>query len=158
MTDSNPLIVLSLSPIPISLERTDDHYYIKYSLQHHDEFVTWWRNTEWFLNHNNATKPYGVPSFNKKAKISPVWKDFTEVAHYENGQTKILCNRCNMLMEHPNYNNGGGTSGLGSHVKTTRCKQQYATRTGRGQLTLVDSINTGNVSRDLNVLICEFIL
>jgi hypothetical protein len=94
--------------------------YILYDEEQKDAFMEWWEGTSWMLTAANKSN-IKMPSWGS-SKVSPVWLHFSEVAHKNTGEPKVLCMVCQHLLAHPSIKNTG-TSTMQSHVNSKNCRK-----------------------------------
>jgi hypothetical protein len=110
--DTTPVVPSSLTRVGPNRKKA----YVLYSNMEHNEWVEWWLQTE----------------FGKKSKINwdsdrqGVWAYFHQVAHGLDGAPKVMCKRCEKILEHPHTpitGNKGyhGTSTMAKHLKSAAC-------------------------------------
>lgn len=117
--------------IPSALKRVGPDRrknYVLYDRIMHTEWVDWWIETDcgkiskirWDASHSAES-----------------WQHFDQVAESSNGQPKVMCKRCGLILEHPSSTrtpsgtNRHGTSTLLKHLRTATC-QQRARNTQQG--------------------------
>jgi hypothetical protein len=110
--------------IPSSLKRVGPDRrknYVLYDRTMHSEWVDWWLETgcgkiskiRWDANHQAES-----------------WQHFDQVADSSDGQPKVMCKRCGLILEHPSSTrtpggtNRHGTSTLIKHLRTTAYQQR----------------------------------
>lgn len=96
--------------------------YVLYDMTRHTEWVDWWLQTD-----------YGAKSKISwdSAHLSNAWRDFVQVAHSADGAAKIMCKRCNKILEHPHTTRimadgrvtRHGTSTMVRHSGTKGCQR-----------------------------------
>ncbi|KAJ5809030.1 uncharacterized protein N7503_001248 [Penicillium pulvis] len=95
--------------------------YAIWSQINHNSFLKWWKTT---LNGLKDIKP----SLNwAKHGNSMIWSHIEQIAEVQTGLPKVRCIACNMLFNHPNWSNSGGsingTSTIRRHVEKA-CKSR----------------------------------
>jgi hypothetical protein len=106
--------------IPASLERTGSgpkKPYVLYSNMTKKDFVEWWLQTQF------GTQQHSKKKFRWDARqLSDVWKSFDQVAHYQTGEPKVICQRCGRILEHPQQSLNGTTS-MKRHLEGGLCQK-----------------------------------
>jgi len=116
-----------------------------FAMFHHSTrvpFIAWFHTTAWYKDQPHSQ----VPLFTSYPKASLLWETFDEIAHKDSGQCKLLCRKCQKVIEHPRTRNQGGTSGMQSHLQSSQCQKSAPHSGQQSQISLQMSIQSGNVS------------
>lgn len=135
----------SVTSVPECLERSNCGTLVKFNTNTRTQFLAWFHTTQWYLNRHNSPT-YSLPGFSNHLKTATAWNKFDEVAHKDTGRCNVICRNCQSVIEHPNHYNAGGTSGMLSHIRTANCRKHSRYFGERTQLSLQNSLQTGNVS------------
>jgi hypothetical protein len=104
------------------MQTTEDQQYYIFEKCDEGQFLEWHKGTSWGEGYSKYPKPF----LSKDKTRSAAWKYYLQIAMISNGQPKIICQLCNSIIEHPNKSgNNTGTSGLQSHLNSTRCKGKH---------------------------------
>jgi hypothetical protein len=95
--------------------------YIEWSLETDDEFMIWWKSTQWFRS-NNAQKDNKVTIRWIAPRASIYWRNYLQVAQVSSGRPGILCITCETLLEHP-HTKSTGTKSLKNHSLSNKCRR-----------------------------------
>lgn len=129
-------------PLPPSLTRVGPDRrkaFFLYDMAEHTEWVEWWLQTD-----------YG-----RKSKIhwdtarqSTLWSNFHQVAQSTDGAPKVMCKRCEKILEHPHSVGPGqagyhGTSTMAKHLKSASCQRSV----GRKNMDITGFLKNGVCSR-----------
>lgn len=78
--------------------------YLLYEAINQSEWVKWWSETDYGLNNHKVAwdSPHGA--------TSETWKHFHQIAHMDSGRPKVMCKRCDVILEHPYATKKHGTT------------------------------------------------
>lgn len=115
--------------------------YFLYNAMNHNEWVKWWLETDYGL-HNHK-----IAWDSRHGSAAETWKEFDQVAHAETGSPKVICKRCDAVLEHPyaiKKDDSGtgtgkaarhGTTTITRHLQTSGCRRTASGRRQREGLT-----------------------
>jgi hypothetical protein len=87
-----------------------------------ESFQIWHQTTKW--SRDQERLPIGTSTRRRilwgKSRKTIGWQHFDEGALASNGDPKLICQRCSGIVKHPN--DGVGTSGMDSHLKSSGCR------------------------------------
>lgn len=86
-----------------------------YDLIKRDIFINWWSKTHWALTKIANKKPI---YWNAEKKVA-IWTYFRECAIIEDGTSRIICQRCKILIAHSSLSNDTHTAK--QHLKRKDC-------------------------------------
>ena len=108
-------------------------YYI-WDKTNREEFELWWKGTLWSLR--NSTRPESERiriKWDHSGSRTTYWQYLVTAAAKTDGLPKVLCIRCNTVLNHPDFRRIGengvpvthrtGASHLSEHFKANRCKK-----------------------------------
>ena len=119
ISSSLNVIIKSTSPGLTQLSQTKKTWCILYDPVTVEQFMSWWRATSFAKSMDNNQKHH---IWNSNRRISPAWKDFQEVAALPDGQPKVRCSHCEVLLEHPQTKNTG-TTAMSRHLESEGCSK-----------------------------------
>ena len=107
-----------------------------YDAMNHTDWVNWWLETDYGSKNKIAWE-------SQHGSASETWKQFEQVAHTATGNPKVLCKRCDAILEHPYTTkkdaNGRvgrhGTTTITRHLQTSACQKATSGRRQRAELT-----------------------
>jgi hypothetical protein len=105
-------------PLPPSIQRIGDRtkQWALWTEMTKAKFIEWWLTTQYGI------KPEAKRiRWDKKGRLSDIWTHFDQIANIHTGKPKIVCKRCDMILEHPVLN---GTSGMHRHWKNGQCQRK----------------------------------
>ncbi|KAJ5405259.1 hypothetical protein N7465_006543 [Penicillium sp. CMV-2018d] len=105
------------------------------------DWVNWWLETNYGANNSK------IAGESQHGAALEIWKQFEQVAHAGTGGPKVMCKRCNAILEHPyatNKDDGGtgtgrvarlGMATLTRHLQTAGCRKTVGRPLQRDGLT-----------------------
>ncbi|KAJ5740168.1 hypothetical protein N7493_000040 [Penicillium malachiteum] len=117
--DDHTFLQPDISPPPLPFTRVGPDRrksYFLYDMAMHTEWVEWWLQTDY----GRQSKIHW-----EAARQAPIWENFDQVAQIIDGAPKVMCKRCNRVLEHASstcQNGYQGTSSMAKHLKTIVCK------------------------------------
>lgn len=103
--------------------------FLLYDTMVHSDFVEWWLQTDY------GSRPQADKfGWDTHGRNDSIWSHFHQVAHSTDGAPKVMCKRCDRVLEHPYslrlVGNGRptyqGTSTMAKHLRTNACLQATA--------------------------------
>ena len=105
-----------------------------YVAEKSEEFMEWWRSTRWhFANEEKSRKAMKKIDWGSTKRKAAEWKEFQEGATVGDGNPKIICSRCSLVLTHPSL--GSGNNCMTNHINSESCKKT-STLKGMKQLSL----------------------
>lgn len=106
--------------IPYTLQRVGDRRktWVLYTEMTSAEFLNWWFDTQFGAADDEKKKMH----WDGRGHHSDIWVHFEQVAHYITGEPKVMCKRCEKILDHPNHTLNG-TNALRRHLKTELCRK-----------------------------------
>ena len=105
-----------------------------YVAEKSEEFMEWWRSTRWhFANEEKSRKAMKKIDWGSTKRKAAEWKEFQEGATVGDGNPKIICSRCSLVLNHPSL--GSGNNCMTNHINSESCKKT-STLKGMKQLSL----------------------
>lgn len=113
--------------------------FVLWSVETHDDFVTWWWTTSWFQK--NYPTGSSCPPFRWKSsnRTSPYWDGFHQAAKASDGQPHIVCKNCHDHLVHPLVR-ASGTKALSNHLSSTKCQRSTRGQPSATQQKITDTI------------------
>ncbi|KAJ5507027.1 hypothetical protein N7527_009170 [Penicillium freii] len=105
-----------------------------YDKMDHSDWVNWWLQTDYGSNNK-------IPWESQHGSASETWTQFEQVAHVGTGVPKVMCKRCDQILEHP-YSvkdinrkfSRHSTTTITRHLQTRGCQKALGIRQQKGQL------------------------
>lgn len=90
-----------------------------YNVMNHTDWVDWWLETDYGSNNSK------IAWESQHGSASETWKQLEQVAHTGNGSPKVMCKRCDAILEHPYATKKDANGKIGRHgTTTTTCHLQ----------------------------------
>ncbi len=109
------------------------------------EFETWFQNTTWSKRNSILSDKERKTIYWGSQKSAYSWAYYCEGADRSNGQPKVICTRCDEILNHPAFN---GTSGLDKHIQSSACQRASKSK-GFTQLAITDGFRKAVTTRIL---------
>jgi hypothetical protein len=101
-----------------------------YDAMNHTDWVDWWLETDYGTNNSK------IAWESQHGSASETWKQFEQVAHTGTGSPKVMCKRCDVILEHPyatKKDDSGrvgrhGTTTITRHLQTSSCRKAVSGR------------------------------
>jgi hypothetical protein len=134
-----PSVPSSVAPDPLErFQRVGPGWrgqFFLYDGMNHSDWVDWWLETDYGSNNKITWE-------SQHGSASETWKQFEQVAHTGTGSPKVMCKRCDAILEHPYATkkdaNGRvgrhGTTTITRHLQTLTCQKATGVRQQRGGL------------------------
>lgn len=118
-------------PVPSSLRRSTDRKkaWVIFDEMDKKVFLDWWFKTQFGSTEDMQRQI----KWNGKKLNTELWSDFSQVAHYQTGEPKVMCNSCGNTLNHPNYRSTG-TSTIKKHQASCKKAQLHGKRPNIQQL------------------------
>jgi hypothetical protein len=109
--------------------------FVLYDVMEHTEWVDWWLQTDY----GGKSKIHW-----DTARQATIWSSFHQVAQITDGAPKVMCKRCEKILEHPHSIGPGqrgyqGTSTMAKHLKSASCQRS----TGRKNAEITSFLKNG---------------
>ncbi|KAJ6016473.1 hypothetical protein N7540_011064 [Penicillium herquei] len=95
--------------------------WIIYETARHDEFLLWWKKTEYGHQLTNAGQ--SKIKWSVEVRASPVWQHFYQAADVHLGRPQVICRSCLTSLNHPDLKSHG-TSAMSKHRKANLCLER----------------------------------
>lgn len=114
-------------PLPLTFTRVGPDRrkaFFLYDMAEHTEWVDWWLQTDY----GRRSKIHW-----DTARQAAIWSNFHQVAQITDGAPKVMCKRCEKILEHPHSVRPGqsgyqGTSTITKHLKSASCQRSLGQR------------------------------
>ncbi|KAJ5557712.1 hypothetical protein N7513_003298 [Penicillium frequentans] len=112
-----PFVPSSIAPDPLErFQRVGPGrrgQFFLYNVMNHTDWVDWWLETDYGSNNSK------IAWESQHGSASETWKQFEQVAHTGNGSPKVMCKRCDTILEHPYATKKDANGKIGRHGTTT---------------------------------------
>ena len=93
-----------------------------YVAEKSEEFMKWWRSTRLhFANEEKSRKAMKKIDWGSTKRKAAEWKEFQESATVGDGNPKIICSLCSLVLTHPSL--GSGNICMTNHLNSESCKK-----------------------------------
>jgi hypothetical protein len=132
---STPTLAQPIPPsqppeIPSALTLVHKNKYILFEVTKKADFLEWHAKTIWSFKHQQRHSEQAIRIAWGHRKQSKVWDFLFEVADKQDGTPKILCRRCDKILQHPAGKGKSGTNltrtgvtHLKNHLQSQQCIQ-----------------------------------
>jgi hypothetical protein len=86
-------------------------------------FLTWWFTFKWASFHNNSNDKKKTRLHWKSEKKATIWKHFCEKTTVQDKTSKIICKRCQLILEHSAVENDINTIKI--HLTSKQCSEIF---------------------------------
>jgi hypothetical protein len=129
-TSAQPIPPSQPIEIPSTLTLVHNNKYILFETTKKAEFLEWHTKTIWYYKQEQRPSKQVTRIAWGHRKQSKIWDQLCEVADKKDGTPKILCRRCDKILQHPagkgkssTNSSRTGTSHLKNHLQSDHCMQ-----------------------------------